>query len=395
MAHHQHLRAAVIDLKPKARHTRSRGNVLLVGNWRSDAGYAWKMIERFWIAIARALPDRRTILCFPEITRVDPEISAAGIELEQFAFDFRRPAAIARFCRDRDIELIYLTDRPYTSSMYPLLRAAGVRKIVVHDHTPGQRTEPSHLKRLAKTAKVRMFGADAYIACSEHVLERLTKVGCIDRERCHLALNGIDLSRFPHPHPTIRQELSLTPDTLLIVSCSRVHPYKRIFDIVDAAARVGDLNVRFIHIGDGPAFEALQSRIRERGLDGRFTLLGQRSDVPEILSGCDIAVHASSGEVGLSLSILEFMASRLAVVVTDEPTVSGIIDSGRTGLTFPHGDSQQLAAILRRLATDRHLRSRLGDAARSHVETRYRIENTIGSVVEVIKKVYAEGAAHA
>lgn len=390
MASHEHIGSALIHEKPRASDLQSSGNILLVGNWRSDAGYSWKMIERFWIAIARAFPSRRTILCFPQVTTVNPDILSAGIEVKQFDFDLRRPAALARFCRHHDIGLAYLTDRPYSSSTYPVLRSVGVRKILVHDHSPGQRTEPSPLKRVAKTAKVRMFGADAYIACSEQVLERFTKVGCIHPGRCHLALNGIELSRFPHPRPTIRKELLLSPDTLLAVSCSRVHTYKRVSDIVDAAALLTDLDVRFIHIGDGPGFEALQMKIEELGLQSRFTLLGQRDDVAEILSGCDIAIHASSGEVGLSLSILEFMASQLALVVTDEPTVSRIIDSGRTGLTFPHGDAQALAARLRELSSDSHMRLRLGKAAREYVENGYRVENTVASVLGVVEKVYAE-----
>lgn len=375
--------------KPKTPDLHSSGNILLVGNWRSDAGYAWKMIERFWIAIAQAFPGRRTILCFPEVTTVNPDIPAAGIEIKQFDFDFRRPAALARFCREHEIGLAYLTDRPYSSAIYPLLRSVGVRKIVIHDHTPGQRTEPSALRRIAKSTMVMLSGADAYIACSEHVLERLTNVGCIPRERCYLARNGIDMSRFfPHPLTTIRKELSLSPDTLLTVSCSRVHPYKRVTDIVDAAALLTDLNLKFIHIGDGPAFEVLQSRIREHGLDGRFTLLGHREDVPEILSGCDIAIHASSGEVGLSLSILEFMASQLATVVTDEPSVSRVIDSGRTGLTFQHGNVQALSEQLRLLAQDRSLRHNLGQAARKEIEKHYGIENTIASVLNALREVY-------
>lgn len=346
------------------------------------------MIERFWIAIGQAFPHQRTILCFPEVTTIDPEVRAAGIEIEQFDFDFRRPAALVKFCRDHGIGLIYLTDRPYSSGIYPLLRSNGVRKIVIHDHTPGQRTEPSSLKRIAKSVKVRMFGADAYIACSEQVLERFTKVCCIRPERCHLAQNGIDLTQFTYPHPTIREELSLASDTILVVSCSRVHQYKRITDIVDAAALLDDLDVHFIHIGDGPHFEALQSRIRHHGLGDRFTLLGRRRDVPEILPGCDIAVHASSGEVGLCLAILEFMASRLPIVVTDEPSVSRVIEPGKTGLTFPHGNVEALANQLRLLGTDQSFRGRLGRAARQEVEANYRIENTISSVVNVIRQVH-------
>ena len=343
------------------------------------------MIERFWIAIARAFPDRRTILCFPEVRTVNPEIAAAGIEVEEFDFDFHYPDSLAQFCRDRDVALIYLTDRPYTSRVYSTLRRSGVQRIVVHDHTPGQRARPSALKGLLKKIDAQAFGADTYIACSEQVLDRFVNVGCLPRARCHLARNGIDISQFPQLNPTIRAELSLSPDTVLVVSCSRLHPYKRVHDIVDAAALLSDLDVHFIHIGDGPDYGPLQDRIRARGVDHRFSLLGRRSDVAQVLSGCDIAVHASSGEVGLCLAILEFMASGLALTVTDEPSVSRVIDPGVTGLTFAHANASTLAESLRTLAADRDLRRRLGQAARKVVESQYHIQSTITSVVNAVR----------
>lgn len=363
----------------------SAANLLLVGNWRSDTGYAWKMIERFWIAIARAFPDRRTYLCFPEIAAVNPEFRAAGIEVEEFQVDFRRPAALVKFCRDRGIGLIYLTDRPYASRVYPRLRRNGVHRIIIHDHTPGRRTAPAALKGLLKRAQVRAFGADRYIASSEQVLDRLVTVGCVPRERCHLARNGIDLAQFPQPNSTIRSELSLSAHTVLVVSCSRLHPYKRVQDIVEAAALLKDLDVHFLHIGDGPDSATLQTRIRERGLERRFTLLGHRNDVAQVLSGCDIAVHASNGEIGLCLAILEFMATGLALAVTDEPTVSRLIEPGVTGLTYPHRNVPALADALRSLAIDPSLRRRLGQAARRTVESQYHIEDTIAAVVQTVR----------
>ena len=374
----------------KPRDTRFPCNILLVGNWSSDVGYAWTMIERIWIGIAKAFPNRRTIICFPEVNAVDSDLVAAGVEIRKFDFDFRRPATLMRLCKELNIELIYLTDRVYSSAIYPLLRMSGVRHLIVHDHTPGQRTTPSAPKRLAKSAKTHVFGADAYIACSEHVLERLIAVACISPQKCHLARNGIDLSRFSQVKSPIRLELSLSPHTLLVVSCSRAHPYKRIGDIIDAAALVRDLDLHFIHIGDGPDFDNLQSRIQRLGLADQFRLLGRRNDVPEILSGCDIAVHASNGEVGLSLSILEFMASRLPVIVTDEPSVSRVIKPGETGMTFAHGDVESLADRLRILSGDPHLRRHLGEAARMEVDKHYRIEATISSVVRVLKQLDEE-----
>lgn len=343
------------------------------------------MIERFWIAIAQSFKNQRIILCFPEVRAVNPELISCGIDVREFNFDFSHPAALTQFCRANDIGLIYLTDRSYSSRVYPLLRRSGVRQIIIHDHTPGTRTRPSTLKRLAKAARIRMQGADSYIACSSHVLDRLLTVGCIPPSRCHLAQNGIDLSRFTNSNRAFREALSLAPNTLLAVSCSRANHYKRITDIIDAAALLGDLNLHFIHIGDGPDMSELQSRIRARNLESRFSLLGHRDDVPDILQSCDIAIHASNGEVGLCLAILEFMASRLPVVVTDEPSVGQIIEPGITGLRFPHGNIPALAEAIRTLAHDSNLRERLGATGQKTVASRYPIEKTIASVVAILK----------
>lgn len=342
------------------------------------------MIERFWLEIAQKFPERHKILCFPELGNTNPTLSAAGIEIVQFDFNFQKPIALYKFCRRHDIGLIYFTDRPYTSFIYYLLRRAKVQKIVIHDHTPGERTTPAGIKRIVKALNAHVFGADTYIACSDQVLARLTNVGCLPAHRCYLAQNGIDLMDFANAQSSIRTELSLPPDRLLVVSCSRVHPYKRITDIIDAAAQLRNAKLHFIHIGDGPELFALRRKIHALNLDNQFTLLGRRDDVANILSGCDIGVHASDGEVGLCLAILEFMASGLATVITNQPSVSGIIEPGVTGLTFRHRDITSLSETLRRLANDRTLRQQLGLAARAKINSNYSIENTISSVIYAI-----------
>lgn len=343
------------------------------------------MIERFWIAIAKAFPDRHTILCYPEIRTVNPEIVAAGIEVTELSFNFCNVATLTQFCTDHKVGVIYLTDRPYTSALYPWLRRCGVERIIIHDHTPGQRTPPSAIKRSFKRLRARFFGADDYIASSEHVLNRLMTVGCIPASRCHLARNGLDLSQFPQPNPTIRHELGLHPETVLAVSSSRLTPYKRVNDIVDAAALVSDTNLHFIHIGDGPELDSLKTLIRKHRIADRFTLLGRRDDVARILADCDIGIHASEGEVGLCLAILEFMATGLALAVTNEPSVSAIIEPRVTGLTYAHGDSAALAGVLRKLASNPDLRKRLGTAARMMVHSHYGIEETIAAVIHAVQ----------
>jgi glycosyltransferase involved in cell wall biosynthesis len=367
--------------------------LLLVGNWPSGTAYAWQMIEKFWCALARAHPERRTVLCFPTLTTVSPALLAAGIEVIDFDFDFSKPMELERFIRRHNIGHLYLSDRPYFSRVYRLLRGAGVQSITLHDHTPGERTVPKGLKRLAKAVAVRWMGCDAYIATTPYVVERLRHVVGVPPERCHLAQNGTTANPFSRADSTVRAELGLPEDTLLVVSCSRAAVYKRIHDIIDAAALVRTHSpyapICFIHLGDGPDLERFVQHVRQKGLQGSFRLLGARSDVPQILAGCDIAVHASQGEVGYSLAQLEFMAAGLPSVVADEPSVCGCIRDGETGLLFRSGSPESLAGQLVRLIDEAALRERLGSAARQAVLAEYDLRDTIASVVKTVSAVVA------
>ena len=253
-------------------------SILLVGKWESDVGYAWQMMAKFWIAIAKAYPTRRVILSFTRLRGVSPEIEAAGIECFEFPFDLSRPWDLVKFVRKHRITNIYFTDQPYSTWVYRLLRLAGVRKIIVHNHAPGMRASPQGVRRAAKSIAARLMGADSYIACSKFVLDRITNVGRVPDELCHLAQNGIVPNTLTRGDQTIRQELGLSPDTPAIVSCSRATQYKRIDHIIDAAATVRaarpNTPVCFIHCGDGPDLEAFAERIKKRCAGGYFKLLG-------------------------------------------------------------------------------------------------------------------------
>ncbi len=369
-------------------------NLWLVGTWDSDAGYAWLMIDQFWIALARAYPDRKVILSFPKVGAFNPEFTAAGIEVAEFRFDLGTPWELVRFVRKYRIGYVYLTDRPYMSWVYSLLRLFGVRTIIVHDHGPGTHTPPHGLKRVLKSVAAHLMGADAYIACSRFVLDRFRDCGRIPAQRRYLARNGVVPNLLERNDATIRQELGLAADTLIIVSCARADRYKRVDHIIDAAALVRaarpHVPIVFIHCGGGPDFDFYAGRVREQNLEGYFRLLGKRTDIPRVLVGCDIAAHASQGEVGLSLSILEFMSAGLPTVVADEPSVwCECIRDGETGLLFRSGSPEDLSEKLLRLIDDAGLRQRLGANARRAANADYNLRDTVAAVVTAVKAAAA------
>jgi glycosyltransferase involved in cell wall biosynthesis len=369
-------------------------NILLVGNWSSDTGYAWWLMETFWVAIARRFGDQcRVMVCYPKLNGIPPRLAAANIEVVEFDFATPKVSQLRAFLEKHDIGCVYLTDRSYVSWRYLLLRRAGARQIILHDHTPGVRSVPGAAKRLFKQAiaAIPAITADAYVAVSDQILRRLIDAACLPRAKCHLARNGVDCAKINDARPgNIRAELGLPPGAILVISSGRLTRYKSIHTIVEAADKLvngkGLTQLFFAHCGDGPERAALASQIKALGLEKHCFLLGMRSDVPSILKAADIAVHPSQGE-GLSLSILEFMCAGLPVIVSDDPTTSQTVTDKVTGLLFKTGNAGDLADKLEHLSTQAAARASLGTAAAAEVNKNYSLEGTVTALLQVFDHV--------
>lgn len=114
--------------------------------------------------------------------------------------------------------------------------------------------------------------------------------------------------------------------------------------------------------GDGHV-EAARAKAAEYGLTDRVELPGWVGPerVAELIASADILVLPSFIE-NLPLSIIEAMASGVAVVATPVGAVPDIVRDGETGLLVPVGDIEALQAALTRLVEDPTLRRRMGAA---------------------------------
>ena len=112
--------------------------------------------------------------------------------------------------------------------------------------------------------------------------------------------------------------------------------------------------------GDGKdCATASKGRWQTWGLKRNFLFLGRRTDVPEILGCCDIAVLPSRAE-GLPNAVLEYMAARLPSIVSTAGGNAELIEDGVTGLLVPPEDSAALAGGLLKLLRDPRLARQLG-----------------------------------
>jgi len=362
-------------------------SVLLVANYASNVGYAWWLMENFWVEVAEAAHSkgRRTFLAYPKIDLVPPTVSNAPITLVEQTV---RPVGMCtvisgiKLIREHRVRSIYLTDWPAFSPLYAIWRLAGVRSIVMHDHTPGDRPRIGGLRGRFKAIahRVGWFSCDSYVGVSDYIRQRLIDNWRVPPERALVVRNGIQpFSCRSTERSRIRSELGIPTDAVMVALVSRATYYKGWDFAVRCAAEIvrkhPRTNTRMVFCGDGNDLQAFRSLAIECGVAGLVHFLGRRDDVRSIICSADIAFHPSHGEA-MSLATLEFMCAGLPVVVPDRPSVCGIIDSGLTGLTYRANDVSAAADAIVSLCFDRDLRATLGRNARAAMLERYQLTDT-------------------
>jgi len=202
--------------------------------------------------------------------------------------------------------------------------------------------------------------------------------------------NGVDLGRFTSTDlpKQIKKELGISESEYVVGTVARFAATKDHATFIAAAAKVACTrsDVRFLMIGRGvdktnPTFFGL---IEQTGLEDRFLLLGQRSDVSRCLKAMDIFCVHSKTE-GFPNALAEAMASGLPCISTDVGDAALVL--GSPDWIIPSGDADILAnAILRMLALPDYERNALGKIARQRVEENF----TMRSATNHFLSLYAE-----
>ena len=194
----------------------------------------------------------------------------------------------------------------------------------------------------------------------------------------------------------VRLELGLGEDEVAFGWVGRLDRKKRVEDFLRAASLAGARNprARFIVIGGADAFmpeyEAeLRTLAHDLHLGPRLQLLGDRPDVPRLLSGLDAMVWLARGE-GMPHVIAEAGAASLPVIATRDNGTLEQIDDGVSGLFVPHEDPPSVAAAMGRLVLDAPLRARLGGALRRTVEERFAATVVVPQWEQLFTGVLAE-----
>jgi N-acetyl-alpha-D-glucosaminyl L-malate synthase BshA len=212
--------------------------------------------------------------------------------------------------------------------------------------------------------------ATAITAVCEFAKKRLIENDAMPGERIEVVYNGVDVQRFSkrNDREQIRRELGLAEDAAVVVQVGTFRAVKDQATAVRAfaIAKKKFPSARMVFVGDGPDLLKCRKLADELGVNEAVCFLGQRSDIPAILSAADMMLMTSLSEAH-SVSLLEGMASKLAVVATRVGGIPETVEEGRTGLLANAGDAESVAGAMMELINDPARRERMGLAGYERV----------------------------
>ncbi|MFA6317543.1 MAG: glycosyltransferase family 4 protein [Elusimicrobiota bacterium] len=224
-----------------------------------------------------------------------------------------------------------------------------------------------------------LASTDVFVTASLHARNALAARG-FPKRRIEAFPNGVREPRALRPAAEVRAELGLSDGQVALAMIAYFEPRKGHLVLLEAAQRLSAAKpsiargTRFILVADGPELPAVRRAVRQQGLERRFTFLGYRSDVPDILNACDALVLPSVAAEDMPVSILEAMALSKPVIASRLAGISEEVEDGGTGLLVPPGDALGLAAAIDKLASDPVLRASMGRAAKERFLTHFEID---------------------
>jgi glycosyltransferase involved in cell wall biosynthesis len=268
-------------------------------------------------------------------------------------------------------QAVYSTQRVWDIRLARLLASAlGVPRVTHLHYTPGPWLGGGPVRSLRS--------ADLVLCVSDYIRREAMKFA--DSTRLCVLHNAVE-SPAKQDRARCRWELSeelgLPAGATLVGMVARLNPLKGQVELLKAMHPLLSSNPRLqlLLIGRDdlpgePVKRALIKLRAELGVAEQVHLLGQRPDVPKILSALNVFAHPSRQEP-FCLSILEAMAQSLPVVAVGEGGTLEQVLQWETGILTPPGDGNALTAALRRLVNEPELASRMGQRGYARVEAEF------------------------
>lgn len=236
---------------------------------------------------------------------------------------------------------------------------------------------------------ITLVGLDlSYLPITRYAIQESDGVTCISNYLKEETVRHFDVARAIEVIPNfvncdlytpIRDEAAraaarlrlAAPGEAILMHLSNFRAVKRVTDVVQVFARVArELPAQLVLVGDGPERSAAEWLARDLKIHEKVHFLGKQEQVNELLPLADLLVMPSELE-SFGLAALEAMACKVPAIATRVGGVPELIDDGVTGLLYPVGAVEEMAAGAVSLLRDRGRLEAMRAAGRETAQKRF------------------------
>lgn len=320
---------------------------------------------------------------------LEDDFRQSGVEFIQLKrrlpVDLSLASQLRQIIKERDIPLVHSHQPVEALHLYLATRGMQTRRVLtLHGIYPGTKNELA-LKFVLPRTHMK-------IVVSENLRRQFTDNGiCGPTGDCAVVHNGIDPARLRSSGRTLRAELAVAEDELLLGMVGNFQPVAQKDQLTICKALPAIFakapRARFVFVGARSAaapqlFDDCVSFCRAQGIADRVHFLGKRSDIPEVLNSLDVFVLSSLRE-GSPISVVEAMMMGVPALLSDIPALREISNEGEHAVLFQTGDADDLATKLIGLVNDSGERTRLAANARQWAHDQFGIQQHIASLTRL------------
>ena len=229
-----------------------------------------------------------------------------------------------------------------------------------------------------------MFGnfSGKIVTVSHNLAKRFCSETLVTKGKIAVIPNGIDIERFGNSvdRDAVLQRFGVPVDARVILAVGNIRYIKGYEFLIESFALIAPHEKRLILLICGNDYfdykKNLLPIVNRHGLSGRVLFRDFVTDIETVYGVADVYALTSITE-GFSLTTVEAMASRAAVVSTDCVGPREIIDDGVDGLIVADRDPGLFGRTILELIRDDARRLSLGSAARRKVEEKYSIQTAV------------------
>lgn len=279
-------------------------------------------------------------------------------------------------------------------------------------HLPRTETAISHIHELQSSLPWSMRTQDPalmrsrvthFIAAADCVADNLHRSYDVERSRISRLYEFIDTSAVVEPperdRATIRAELGLADDALVVGGCGYADWRKGIDLFIQMARHVGQQgrqDIHFVWVGDVPGGhegDEIRRDVEHAGMDGRLHLVGLQSRPFDWYRAFDLFALTSREDpyplVGLETSLLQvpmlcFDRSGGMIELIGRSTAEGL---GESGVIVPYLDVEAMGDAAIELLDDPQRRADIGRRAAAIVRRDHDVDVAAPQLLEILERV--------